>query len=213
MSHGERHAERAAQGTTQRRTSLQPARRRPPAGTGSLEGGPRGGGGTGSAGRRRRGGSHQDGPPPPAPIDPTAGLPPRTARLNVWRESGTGRESYGLAGVCCCGIALTYQKQPQQVKPSRLTLGDLIHGGAGGESPTKTFLRLISWSKDASEGLKGFLSEIRRAHGDDVRMIIEDVTGYDLPGNYCGTATGAWPVSGWARCFRSPARWGHLPRR
>ncbi|GAA4188388.1 CHAT domain-containing protein [Streptosporangium oxazolinicum] len=99
----------------------------------------------------------------------------------MWRESGTGRESYGLAGVCCCGIALTYQRQPQQVKPFRLTLGDLIHGGDGGESPTKTFLRLMSWSKDASDGLRGFLSEIRRAHGDDIRMIIEDVTGYSLP--------------------------------
>ncbi|MGJ6964278.1 CHAT domain-containing protein [Streptosporangium sp. G11] len=118
---------------------------------------------------------------PPGPVDPTAALPPRTARLNVWRESGTGGESYGLAGICCCGISLTYQRQPQQVKPSRLTLGDLIHGGDGGESPTKTFLRLMSWSKDASEGLKRFLSAIRRAHGDDVRMIIEDVTGYGLP--------------------------------
>ncbi|WP_440072386.1 CHAT domain-containing protein [Streptosporangium sp. OZ121] len=118
---------------------------------------------------------------PPAPVDPTAGLPPRTARLNVWRESGTGRESYGLAGICCCGIALTYQRQPQQVRPPRLTLGDLIHGGKGGESPAKTFLRLRSWSKDAGEGLKNFISAIRRAHGDDVRMIIEDFTGYDLP--------------------------------
>ncbi|MFF5110268.1 CHAT domain-containing protein [Streptosporangium sp. NPDC000509] len=118
---------------------------------------------------------------PSTPVDPTAGLPPRTARLNVWRESGTGRESYGLAGICCCGIALTYQRQPQQVRPPKLALGDLIRRGSGGESPVETFWRLRSWSKDASEGLKGFISAIRRAHGDDVRMIIEDFTGYDLP--------------------------------
>ncbi|WP_329084999.1 CHAT domain-containing protein [Streptosporangium sp. NBC_01469] len=120
-------------------------------------------------------------PLPPTPVELNAGLPPGTAILKVWKDSDAGRESYGLQGVCCCGIALAYQRQPQQVRPSRLTLGDLIHRGDDGESPTKTLIRLRTWSKDASEGLKGFLSEIRRAHGDDVHMIIEDVTGYGLP--------------------------------
>ncbi|MER5645848.1 CHAT domain-containing protein [Streptosporangium sp. NPDC002524] len=114
--------------------------------------------------------------------DPTAGLPPRTARLKVWREGDTGRQSYALTGACCCGITFAYRKQPNQVKPSRLTLGALIK--RGGESPTEMFIRLKNWSRDASQDLKVFLSEIRRAHGDDVHLIIEDFTGYDLPWDF-----------------------------
>ncbi|GAA3422720.1 CHAT domain-containing protein [Streptosporangium vulgare] len=118
-------------------------------------------------------------PLPPSPIALSASLPPKTAFLKVWRDGGA--ESYGIEGVCCCGIALAYRRQPRQVRPARLTLGDLIHGGDGGESPNSTLIRLITWSKEASEDLKGFLSKIRRAHGDDVYMIIEDLTGYGLP--------------------------------
>ncbi|WP_242909523.1 CHAT domain-containing protein [Actinomadura terrae] len=111
----------------------------------------------------------------------TDALPTGTARLTVTRDHSGDTEVFGLTGACCCGIELPYTAPRTQARPPRLSLGSLITPEEGGESPSETWKRLRSWSIHLNERLHGWLAAIRRAHGADLRLIILDLTDYDLP--------------------------------
>ncbi|WP_344278203.1 CHAT domain-containing protein [Actinomadura napierensis] len=116
------------------------------------------------------------------PVDAHASLPQATAQLTVQRArlDGAGEPVFELVGFCCCGEDLPPTRNGRHGRPPRIALGTLISGESGGESPTRSLNRMRSWSRSKYE-LLGWIRRIRDRHGDDLRLIIWDDSGFEIP--------------------------------
>lgn len=115
--------------------------------------------------------------------DVNAALPAGTAELTVKRAllGGPGGDVvFELTGFCCCGEDLAPVKSERHGHPPRIALGSLITGRPGGESPAVSLHRMRGWSRSKQE-LLDWLTRIRMRHGDDLRLIIWDDSGFDIP--------------------------------
>ncbi|MGW5416927.1 CHAT domain-containing protein [Actinomadura geliboluensis] len=142
-------------------------------------------------------------------VTPEAALPPGTARLRVDRTTIDGQQLFALTGTCCCGIELPYTATRAHSRPGRLSIGTLISGHAGGESPAATYLRLQSWSRTKVE-LQAWLSQLRRAHDEDLHLIIWDDTDFDIPWELLWTSPpdlGDDLDDGWLGALLPISRW------
>ncbi|MDL4813615.1 hypothetical protein [Actinomadura opuntiae] len=117
-----------------------------------------------------------------APVDVHASLPEATAELTVQRArlDGAGDPVFELSGFCCCGEDLPPARNERHGRPPRIALGTLISGRPGGESPARSLNRMRSWSRTKYE-LLGWIGRIRARHGDDLRLIIWDDSGFEIP--------------------------------
>ncbi|WP_433190202.1 CHAT domain-containing protein [Actinoallomurus sp. CA-150999] len=128
-------------------------------------------------------------------------LPHATAELTVTRaalDGVPGHAVFQLIGFCCCGENLAPTKNERHGRPPQIALGTLISGGEGGESPTQTLHRMRSWSRTKYE-LLDWLRRLLLRHGDDLRLIIWDDSGFDipwelfwLPPDRAGRTAGGW---------------------
>jgi CHAT domain len=116
-------------------------------------------------------------------VDVHAGLPHATAELLVRRaflDGPGGDVVFELSGYCCCGENLDSVKSERHSRPPRLALATLITRERGGESPAQSLYRLRNWSLNKYE-LRDWLARILARHNDELRLIIWDDTGFDIP--------------------------------
>lgn len=109
---------------------------------------------------------------------PAARLEEGIAVLRVLRDAGTdGRDGYRLHG-WCGDITLTCAAGPARLTAPAVSLANLR--AKDGEYPSEILRGIRLWSDNQPE-LAGWIDRIRAAHGEDLRLIVWDDTGYELP--------------------------------
>lgn len=151
-------------------------------------------------------------------VDPEARFPPGVAILDVSAIVASDGERFVLQGTCCCDL-LPRTDTPRQQRPPAVDLAELISPDTG-ESPARTFLRLISWSSTKME-LQDWLRRLRIAHGDALTVIVRDTTDFAIPWELfwlpdSGSATGGWLgshaiLTRWTAMERAAAELRQLP--
>ncbi len=147
----------------------------------------------------------------PTTVNVDGTLPPGTAELWVrqaFLDGHDGKVVFELAGYCCCGEDLAPTKNDHHGCPPRIALAALITADAGGESPTKSLYRMRNWSRSKVE-LLDWLARIRRRHGDDLRLIIWDDSGFDIPWEllWIGQDELTGQPGGWLGALATVTRW------
>lgn len=99
----------------------------------------------------------------PTLVDADAAHPAGIAILDVIAIQTEDGQHFGLRGNCCCST-LPWTAPPQQRRPNKVNVGDLIDKDRG-ESPAHAYLRLKNWSRTKKE-LQRWLRDLRTNHGD-----------------------------------------------
>ena len=138
-------------------------------------------------------------------------LPPATAELWVrqaFLDDPDRKVVFEVAGYCCCGEDLPPTKNERHGRPERIALATLITADRGGESPTKSLRRMQNWSRTKFE-LLNWLARIRRRHGNDLRLIIWDDSGFDIPWEllWIGRDMPTGQPDGWLGALATVTRW------
>ncbi|MDG9716553.1 CHAT domain-containing protein [Streptomyces sp. DH24] len=109
---------------------------------------------------------------------PGARLEDGFAVLHVLRSEGAdGRQGYRLHG-WCGDLSVTCAPGPTRLTAPAVSLANLRQDG--GEYPSEVLRGIRLWSGNQPE-LTGWLNRIRARHGDCLRLVVWDDTGYDLP--------------------------------
>jgi hypothetical protein len=122
-------------------------------------------------------------PEPPAGLGgtethPGARLADGFAVLRVLRGEGPGQVlGYRLHG-WCGDLTVSCAPGPTRLAAARVTLAVLRR--KDGEYPTEVLRGIRHWSSNQPE-LVHWLGEIRARHGDELRLVVWDDTGFDLP--------------------------------
>jgi hypothetical protein len=118
-----------------------------------------------------------------AEIDPvrkdlSAGLPPRTALLKVIRAEYRGHEAFQLQGYSEKERLVPDEKDLRsQLKPDFMLSRDLKNTI---DSAAECYHHLLNWST-GKYALRRWIATLRRAMGDEVRLIIWDDTDFGIP--------------------------------
>jgi hypothetical protein len=100
-----------------------------------------------------------------------------TAVLRVVRATGAdGRDGYRLNG-WCGSLTIDCAAGPTRLPAPSIALANL---NVAGEYPSELLRGIRHWSKNQTE-LAHWLNRIRDRHGDTLRLIVWDDTGYELP--------------------------------
>ncbi|MFK0104009.1 hypothetical protein [Streptomyces sp. NPDC091217] len=109
---------------------------------------------------------------------PWSRLPEGFALLQVQRSHTPGvRDGYRLRG-WCGPLKVTCEPGPTRLAAPGVSLGNLRRGD--GEFPSEVLRAVLHWS-DNQERLADWINRIRARHGADLRLIVWDDTGYELP--------------------------------
>ncbi|MEU5367347.1 CHAT domain-containing protein [Streptomyces sp. NPDC005925] len=109
---------------------------------------------------------------------PDARLEDGFAVLHALRSEGAdGRQGYRLHG-WCGDLTLTCEPGPTRLAAPAVRLAVLRQ--EGGEYPSEVLRGIQLWSGNQPE-LVDWLNLIRARHGDALRLVVWDDTGYDLP--------------------------------
>ena len=115
---------------------------------------------------------------PPLTLQPLRRLREGIAVLRVVRSvTGDGSEQFTLSGDCP-ELPLDDTVSDRHGRPE-LALADLVRE-KGGERPAEIVVRMKSWSRNKFE-LSRWLGELRDRFGDELRLVIEDHTAWEIP--------------------------------
>jgi hypothetical protein len=110
-------------------------------------------------------------------VRPVERLDEGAAVLRVARaEAEDGQESYRLQG-WCGDLTLNCSAGPERLTAPAVGLGNV---SGDGEYPSEILRGIQLWSGNQAE-LARWINRIRARHGDTLRLVVWDDTGYELP--------------------------------